>query len=156
VLGVAVVALGACGSDSNSDDSAAKSTSTTAAVTPAEWMSQTEAACPAFTPAFDGFYAQHGDTPDAAAYAEFLPSQVDGIAAMADCIEGRPAPDVIAAEVDAVVSAMRVVEADFETALESARNDELTAVDARLTQMRDVDVPAIDAAMGALKAKTGA
>jgi hypothetical protein len=147
-------ALTACGDDDAGSVAAATPT-TASALTPTDFLASLEAECPEFQPAFDEFYSDHPD-PTTADYAGFLPTQIEGLDAMARCIEDHEAPTAIATEVQAVTAAMDAVIADIQNALDAARAGDADSTDEWLGRMHDVDVAKIDEAFRAVMAKADA
>lgn len=135
----------ACGSSSSS----AEPTTTTEAETPEAWGARVEADCSVFTPGFDEFMTEHPE-PTTVDYVEFLPTQIDGMGSMRDCIAASNPPAEVKERVDAVVAAMDVVLEDFDQALAAAADGDLDSTNEWLTKMHEQDVAKIDEAFAAI------
>ena len=77
------------------------------------------------------------------------------VQAMASCIEASGPPATAHDLVDDVVAAMNTVIDDVTKALAAAKADDLEGVNTWLTQMRETDVPKIDAAIQQLTEAAG-
>lgn len=135
-----------------SDDKSATPTTTTVAETVQQFLDRVQTDCPSYQPAFDTFYSEHPD-PTAADYAEFLPSQIDGLQAMASCLEASGPPASITADAAAVIAAMGTVIDDLQKALDAATAGDLDGTNKWVGQMHDVDVAKIDESISVITGK---
>lgn len=119
-----VLLAGACGSDDK------KSTETRE-----QFGARIGKECPGADPGFDAFMTAHA-TPTADDYVKFLPNPIAMMTGVIDCIGKSNPPVVLKDPVDKVVAALKVVKADLESALKSAKSGDLDATNTKIGEMQ--------------------
>jgi hypothetical protein len=103
-------------------------------------------------PDFDQFFADHPE-PTLDDWAAFLPQAVTAFEQFIDAIDSTPRAPDDEAGIDAVVAAMTKVRDNFADAQEAAEAGDQTAFDAAEAKNQDTDIPAWEAAMGAVETR---